>query len=202
MLVVVRKFAKSETFRDSLATLEEKVLSSASFYDFSVLDSELTKVALHPYFGKVTLVVNVASECGFTDGHYKGLIRLKKVLQTTEKFEILAFPCNQFGQQEPKSNDDIQQFAREVHHVNFPVFAKVNVIGEEASDAWKFLTASSGSEPNWNFWKYLVDENGHVVNAWGPWTPVEDIFHEVKEAVDKIGFETPSYDKHTRNEEL
>ncbi|XP_052276671.1 glutathione peroxidase 7-like isoform X2 [Dreissena polymorpha] len=139
----------------------------------------------------VVLVVNVASECGYTDDHYRSLIRLKNVMGPEKKFEILAFPCNQFGNQEPGTNEEIQQFVSEVYRVHFPVFAKVDVIGETAHEAWKFLSSSFGVTPNWNFWKYLVDEDGLVVNAWGPKTPVEDIFHEIKEAVGRIGFQKP-----------
>ncbi|XP_053393802.1 glutathione peroxidase 7-like [Mercenaria mercenaria] len=173
-----------------------------SFYSFSVQNSNGNSLPLENYLGKVTLVVNVASECGFTDGHYKGLIRLKNILQSTGKFEILAFPCNQFGQQEPGSNEAIQRFVREIYHVNFPVLGKVDVLGENASPAWKYLTSSFGSVPDWNFWKYLVDENGHVVNAWGPRTAVEDIFHEVKESIDKIGYNKPQYQGHQHDDEL
>ncbi|KAL4236610.1 Glutathione peroxidase 7 [Mactra antiquata] len=167
-----------------------------SFYNFNVLDSENREISLQEYRGKVTLIVNVASECGFTDSHYRSLIRLKNVLLPGGKFEILAFPCNQFGRQEPGTNEDIQNFVKEVYHVNFPVLGKIDVYGNNAPEAWRYLTSTYGKVPDWNFWKYLVDEDGIVVNAWGPRTPVEDIFHEVKESVDKIGYLKNEYTRY------
>ncbi|ESO88262.1 hypothetical protein LOTGIDRAFT_86983, partial [Lottia gigantea] len=156
------------------------------FYDFEVVDIHGNKVSLDEYRGMVTLVVNVASECGYTDSHYKALIRLQNVLGKQNKFTVLAFPCNQFGSQEPGSREDIITFTREKYHVNFPVFDKVNVLPPHVSEPWDYLIRKSGAAPNWNFWKYLLDENGQVLYSWGPWASVEDIYKPIKEAVDKI----------------
>lgn len=174
---------------------DTKAPNEMDFYTFQINDSLGQKHSLEVYRGKVTLVVNVASQCGFTDGHYNSLIRLKNVLQLS-KFEVLAFPCNQFGSQEPDSDQEIQDFVNEVYHVNFPVFAKIDVLGENSSKAWQYLISSSGTAPNWNFWKYLVDENGHVVNAWGPRIPVEDIYHKIREVIDNIGVSHKTYHTH------
>ncbi|WAR22914.1 GPX7-like protein [Mya arenaria] len=167
-----------------------------TFYSFSVQDATGDIVELKKYMGMVTLVVNVASECGFTDNHYRGLVRLKNTLSTENKFEVLAFPCNQFGRQEPGANSEIQEFVKGIYNVNFPVFGKIDVLGNDVTEPWRYLIESYGRAPNWNFWKYLVDEEGHVVNAWSPHTSVEDIFHEVKEAIDFIGHDKPNYHRH------
>ncbi|KAK6179163.1 hypothetical protein SNE40_011583 [Patella caerulea] len=144
-------------------------------------------------FLQVTLVVNVASECGYTDGHYRSLVRLQNKLGQHNKFSVLAFPCNQFGEQEPGTRKDIQAFTKKYYHINFPLFDKINVLPPNVAEPWQFLIKSAKVAPNWNFWKYLVDENGHVLNAWGPAESVEDIFYEVRDAVNKIS--THAYDE-------
>lgn len=153
------------------------VETSDNFFSFSVKQGEEI-VPLSHYAGKVVLVVNVASECGYTDGHYKALVRLQDKLGSTEKFTVLAFPCNQFGNQEPGTYNEILSFAKKNYNVNFPIFSKVDVVGDNAPDVWSYLTENA-KQPTWNFWKYLVDENGHVVEAWGPWISVEDITQDV-----------------------
>jgi len=155
------------------------------FYNFDIKSIHGTPVDFKEFMGKVILVVNVASECGFTDGHYKGLQALHQLLSISEKFSVVAFPCNQFKNQEPKSNKEIYEFAKKNYGVTFPIFEKVDVTGETAHDFWKLIEATTGQAPNWNFWKYLVDYQGNVINFWGPWTTVEEITKEVKEAVDQ-----------------
>uniref|UniRef100_A0A3Q3IN23 Glutathione peroxidase n=2 Tax=Monopterus albus TaxID=43700 RepID=A0A3Q3IN23_MONAL len=83
-------------------------------------------------------------------------------------FNVLAFPCNQFGQQEPGSDKEIDSFVRRVYGVSFPRFSKIAVVRTGANNVYKYLVESSGKEPDWNFWKYLIDVNGKVVDAWGP----------------------------------
>lgn len=156
-----------------------------NFYSFPVMDINGDIVSLSQYKGKVSLVVNVASECGYTDNHYSGLVTLQDVLGPTGKFNVLAFPCNQFGHQEPGPNEAIQRFATQTYRANFPMFGKVNVKGRDALDAWSYLIKESGKEPDWNFWKYLVDHEGHVIDAWGPFTPPEKLYNSIKKAVDK-----------------
>ncbi|KAJ8305471.1 hypothetical protein KUTeg_016016 [Tegillarca granosa] len=134
---------------------------------------------LNKYRGQVTLVVNVASECGYTDGHYKALVQLQNELGGQGKFNVLAFPCNQFGGQEPQDNAAILRFAQTNYKVKFPIFAKINVINTNVPPVWKFLIEKSGHAPTWNFWKYLIDGNGQVINAWGPWVSVEQIKADV-----------------------
>jgi glutathione peroxidase len=106
--------------------------------------------------------VNVASECGYTDSHYKALVQLQQDYQG-QGFTVLAFPSNQFGEQEPGTNQQIIEFAKENYGADFPIFAKTNVTGDQMCAAYQYLTEDTGSFPSWNFCKYLVDQNGEVV---------------------------------------
>lgn len=158
------------------------------FYSHDIKDSSGRAISLEKYRGSVTLVVNVASECGFTDKHYKQLPKLQDLMSTRSggKFSVLAFPCNQFGEQEPQGSPEIVQWAKDTYNVNFPIFGKINVIDTDVPEAWTYLARAFGQPPNWNFWKYLVDQNGKLLNAWGPWADVTEIFEEVKIAVDAM----------------
>lgn len=117
-------------------------------------------VQLSRYQGQVTLVVNVASNCGFTP-QYEGLEALYRELHP-RGFWVLAFPCNDFGGQEPGAPEEIQTFCKSRYDVTFPLFAKVNITSQPQSPIYRFLTAS-GKTPNWNFGKYLVDRDGKVI---------------------------------------
>ena len=117
---------------------------------------------LNAYQGQVVLVVNVASECGYTP-QYEGL----QTLQAKYKgrgFSVLGFPCNQFGGQEPGSAAEIQTFCTTRFQVSFPLFEKIHVKGPEQSPVYAFLAATHG-EPKWNFHKYLVGKDGRVIQA-------------------------------------
>uniref|UniRef100_A0A7N5JB95 Glutathione peroxidase n=1 Tax=Ailuropoda melanoleuca TaxID=9646 RepID=A0A7N5JB95_AILME len=138
------------------------------FYDFKAVNIRGKLVSLEKYRGSVSLVVNVASECGFTDQHYRALQQLQRDLGP-HHFNVLAFPCNQFGQQEPDTNKEIESFARRTYSVSFPMFSKVAVTGAGAHPAFKYLIQTSGKEPTWNFWKYLVAPDG---KHWSPCGPV------------------------------
>nr|XP_024652520.1 glutathione peroxidase 7 [Macaca nemestrina] len=133
----------------------------------------------------VSLVVNVASECGFTDQHYRALQQLQRDLGP-HHFNVLAFPCNQFGQQEPDSNKEIESFARRTYSVSFPMFSKIAVTGTGAHPAFKYLAQTSGKEPTWNFWKYLVAPDGKVVGAWDPTVSVEEVRPQITALVRKL----------------
>ncbi|XP_053286294.1 glutathione peroxidase 7 isoform X1 [Pleuronectes platessa] len=134
---------------------------------------------------QVSLVVNVASECGFTEEHYKDLQQLQRDFGPYH-FNVLAFPCNQFGQQEPGSDKEIDSFVRRVYGVSFPLFSKISIVGTGANNVYKYLVEASGKEPDWNFWKYLIDVNGKVVDTWGPKVPVKEIRPKVAEMVRQI----------------
>ncbi|XP_063794749.1 glutathione peroxidase 7 [Pseudophryne corroboree] len=155
------------------------------FYSFQLVNIRGKLVTLEKYRGSVSLVVNVASECGFTDGHYKALQKLQRELGPYH-FNVLAFPCNQFGHQEPGSDREIESFVRKSYSVSFPMFSKTAVAGTGANTAFKYLAESSGKEPDWNFWKYLIGPDGKVVEAWGPSESVEKVRPDVMEQVRKL----------------
>jgi len=153
------------------------------FYSFTVKDLDGKDFNLEKYRGTVSLVVNVASECGYTDSHYKALVKLQSELSPTGKFQVLAFPCNQFGKQEPHGNKEILKFAQKHYAVNFPIFSKIDVIGDNANYAFATLVGQSGKAPTWNFWKYLVNTEGDVIGAWGPQQTVDSIADIVRQEV-------------------
>ncbi|CAK8694000.1 glutathione peroxidase 7-like [Clavelina lepadiformis] len=164
------------------------VCGKGGFYSYKVKNIRGKPVSLEAYRGMVSLVVNLASECGYTNEHYKELTDLYNELNVEKKepFTVLGFPCNQFGQQEPHDNEDIEKFARETYKAPFPLFAKIDVTGTTAHSAYRYLTESSDKNPNWNFWKYLLDGNGKVIAAWGPRTDVKSIKGEVLKAIEKL----------------
>jgi len=143
----------------------------ANIYDFSVADIHGNQQKLDRYKDKVMLVVNVASECGFTP-QYKGLETLYEKLQS-RGLEILGFPCNQFGAQEPGNEEQIAQFCEVNYGVTFPLFAKIDVNGAAAAPLYQYLKKEKpgllGSEAiKWNFTKFLIDRKGNVVERYAP----------------------------------
>jgi glutathione peroxidase len=142
-----------------------------AIYDFTVDDIHGKPVTLDRYKGKVLLIVNTASKCGFTP-QYKGLEALYEKL-SGKGLEILGFPCNQFGAQEPGSEEEIEAFCERNYGVTFPMFAKVDVNGKDAAPLYQYLKEEKpgllGSEAiKWNFTKFLVDRNGNVVARYAP----------------------------------
>ena len=143
----------------------------ANIYDFKVKDIHGKTVDLDVYKGKVLLVVNTASQCGFTP-QYKGLEKLYEKMHG-KGLEILGFPCNQFGAQEPGSEEEIESFCEVNYGVTFPLFAKIDVNGDDTAPVYKYLKHAKpgllGSEAiKWNFTKFLVDRNGEVVERYAP----------------------------------
>jgi len=124
--------------------------------------------SLCQYQGKVILVVNTASFCGFTS-QYEGLEKIYAKYKD-QGFVILGFPSNDFGQQEPGSNKEIADFCKNTYDVKFPMFAKTSVTGANANPLFKMLIAKTGTTPKWNFYKYLIDRNGNVVESYGSMT--------------------------------
>ena len=158
----------------------------ASIYDFTVKDIHGKPVKLDRYKGKVMLIVNTASECGFTP-QYKGLEALYEKLHD-KGLEILGFPCNQFGGQEPGGEKEIAQFCELNYGVTFPLFAKVDVNGDKAAPVYKYLKAEKpgllGSEAiKWNFTKFLVDRDGNVVKRYAPNDTPESLAGDVEKAL-------------------
>ncbi|XP_059162910.1 glutathione peroxidase 7-like [Physella acuta] len=180
--------------------LKQAVPEGVDFYSFNVQDINNNIVSLEKYRGQVTLVVNVASECGYTEGHYRGLEQLQNTYATTQKFSVLAFPCNQFGEQEPGTHEEILHFATTTMGATFPLFAKVDVVGPKVPDAWSYLIKYSSKTPTWNFWKYLVDHNGHVLNAWGPSVNPQQLHSHIKDAINNIPQEQTNSKQREDNE--
>ncbi|XP_002960665.2 probable phospholipid hydroperoxide glutathione peroxidase [Selaginella moellendorffii] len=146
----------------------------SSIYDITVNDATGNDVSLGSYKDKVLLIVNVASQCGFTTTNYKELNELYEKYKD-KGFEILAFPCNQFAGQEPGSNEEIQQTVCTRFKAEFPVFGKVNVNGADTAPVFKYLKSAKGGGIfgdfiKWNFSKFLVSKTGEVVERYAPTT--------------------------------
>ncbi|XP_050203396.1 probable glutathione peroxidase 5 [Mercurialis annua] len=154
-----------------------------SIHQFTVKDARGQDVDLSIYNGKVLLVVNVASKCGFTDVNYTQLTDLYNKYKD-QGFEVLAFPCNQFLKQEPGTSEDAQDFACTRYKAEYPIFQKVRVNGATAAPVYKFLKSSTfgfmGSSIKWNFTKFLVNKEGQVVNRYGPTTTPLSLEDEIK----------------------
>jgi glutathione peroxidase len=138
----------------------------SELYDINVKDNNLNNVKMSEYKGKILLIVNVASKCGFTP-QYKDLESLYKKYKD-QGLEVLGFPCNQFGAQEPGSNEEIQAFCNLNYNVTFKLFDKIDVNGPKTSPLFKHLKNQSpgilGTEIiKWNFTKFLVNKDGEVV---------------------------------------
>jgi len=154
------------------------------FYDFKANAISGEMISMSAYKDKVVLVVNVASQCGFTP-QYKGFEKLYKSYQK-KGFEILAFPSNQFGGQEPGSNEEIQKFCTVKFDVTFPLFSKIDVNGDNTHPLFRFLkkeaTGFLGTEGiKWNFTKFLIDKQGKVIERYGSSTEPEKIAKDIEE---------------------
>ncbi len=168
-----------------MRSLSEKFMKS--IYDYKVDDSQKNPVSLSDYKGKTLLIVNVASRCGLTP-QYKGLQELYSKYSNKD-FEILAFPCNQFGAQEPGSNEEIKEFCDINFNVSFKIFDKINVNGSSASPLFKHLKNEAkgvmGSEAiKWNFTKFLIDNNGSVIKRYSPQTTPDKIDKDLSKILD------------------
>ena len=157
---------------------------SKNFYDFSAADIDGHMVSMGQFKGKKVLVVNVASECGNTPQYTK----LQELYEKYggEKFTIIGFPANNFGAQEPGSNAEIKQFCTSNYHVTFPMMAKISVTGDDIDPLYTWLTTKSengvlDAPVTWNFQKFMIDENGHLVGSVKPKTSPD-----TKEIVDWI----------------
>jgi glutathione peroxidase len=148
-----------------------------TIHSFKVKDALGLEKALSDYQGKVLLIVNTASKCGHTP-QYAGLQTLYSALKD-KGFEILAFPCDQFGHQEPGTNEEIQQFCQLNYGVTFPVFAKLEVNGPGADPLYSYLTGEmpgpKGRDIQWNFTKFLIDQKGKVVECFEPKVQPEEL---------------------------
>lgn len=154
----------------------------SKIYDFKARDLQGKEVDLEIYRGKVILVVNTASECGFTP-QFEGLENLYKKYKS-QGLVILGFPCNQFGKQEPGDEKSIAEGCMVNYGVSFPMFSKVEVNGKEAHPLFKFLKKKQGgllgSKIKWNFTKFLIDREGEPVKRFAPITKPESIEEDIR----------------------
>lgn len=153
------------------------------FYNFHATSLDGTNLPLNIYQGKVVLIVNVASRCGFTP-QYRGLEELYRKY-SAQGFTILGFPCNQFGAQEPGNEEEIATFCKSTYDVSFPMFAKIDVNGPKAHPIYEFLKRSApgilGSTAiKWNFTKFLIDREGNVKNRFAPTDTPKALENEIE----------------------
>ena len=158
----------------------------ATAYDFSARDIQGHEQALSDYRGKVLLVVNVASKCGFTP-QYAGLEELWKTYRE-RGLVVLGFPCDQFGHQEPGDEAEIRDFCSLTYDVDFPMFAKVEVNGGDAHPLWKWLKDEKGGllgidAIKWNFTKFLVGRDGKVIKRYPPTDKPESLAGDIEAAL-------------------
>lgn len=153
-----------------------------TIYDFNVKQTDGSLKSLSDYEGQALLIVNTATGCGFTP-QYEGLQKLYDEYQSVG-FEILDFPCNQFGHQAPGSNEEVAEFCQLTYHTTFETFAKIEVNGENEAPLYHFLKAAQGGLLNnaikWNFTKFLVDRKGNVVKRYASKTKPEEIAADIK----------------------
>ena len=159
-----------------------------NIYDFNVNTIDGQEVSLSKYKDKVLLIVNVASKCGFTS-QYEGLESLYKKYKDQD-FMILGFPSNQFGSQEPGSNKDIKEFCTLTYGVDFDMFEKVDVNGDNEIPLYTYLKKEASGflgtkSIKWNFTKFLVNKEGKVVDRFGSSTKPSDIEDDIKKLLDK-----------------
>ncbi|XP_064964984.1 probable phospholipid hydroperoxide glutathione peroxidase 6, mitochondrial [Musa acuminata AAA Group] len=159
--------------------------ATASIHDFTVKDARGNDVDLGTYKGKALLIVNVASQCGLTNSNYTELSQLYEKYKNND-FEILAFPCNQFAGQEPGNNEEIVEFACTRFKAEYPIFDKVDVNGSNAAPLYKFKSSKGGlfgDGIKWNFTKFLVDKDGHVIDRYAPTTSPLSIEKDIKKVL-------------------
>ena len=157
-----------------------------NIYQFSCEDSSGQEINLGDFKGKTLLIVNTASQCGFTP-QYEGLEKLQNNY-SSEVFSVLAFPCNQFGGQEPGTNEQITEFCSLNYGNTFPIFSKIDVNGENAHPLFNFLTSEKkgllGTQKiKWNFTKFLINKDGEPVNRYGSSTTPEQIQSDIEKLI-------------------
>jgi len=165
--------------------------SATSFFEFKPLDKKGTSVPMANYKGKVVLVVNTASKCGFTP-QFEGLQKLQEDLdkEYPNEFQVLAFPCNQFGSQDPGSNEEIQDFCVLNYKTSFPVLGKIEVNGSNADPLYEWMKKEKPGlmgmkRIKWNFEKFLIGRDGKVVERWASTTKPEALKETVVAEIKK-----------------
>ncbi|KAA8646351.1 hypothetical protein EYZ11_011754 [Aspergillus tanneri] len=165
--------------------------SATTFYDFEPVDKKGSPYPLASVKGKVVLVVNTASKCGFTP-QFEGLETLYQNIKTKhpDDFLILGFPCNQFGSQDPGSNDEIQSFCQLNYGVTFPVLGKLDVNGDHAAPVWTWMKEQQPGllglkRIKWNFEKFLISADGKVAGRWASTTKPESLQGTIEKEIEK-----------------
>lgn len=156
-----------------------------SLSDFSANSLTGEPIDLSAYDGKAVLIVNTASKCGFTP-QYAGLEQLSSEY-ADRGLVVLGFPCNQFGAQEPGTDDEIGEFCTKNYGVTFPMFEKVDVNGPDAHPLWTWLRSEKkgllGGAIKWNFTKFLIGRDGQVIDRYAPTTKPEDLRDDIEKAL-------------------
>lgn len=156
-----------------------------TIYDYTLETIQGERKSLADYEGKVVLIVNTASKCGFTP-QFEGLQELYEQYKD-QGFTVLGFPCNQFNNQDPGSNEDIAEFCRLNFGVSFPMFQKIHVKGKDKHPLYKYLTEQSkgffSSEVKWNFTKFLINRQGQVVDRFAPQTKPNTLHKAIAKAL-------------------
>ena len=165
----------------ALTMLAAGTLQATTIYDYSMKTIDGSPKALAEYKGKVVLVVNVASKCGFTP-QYEGLESIYKKYRD-QGLVVLGFPANNFMAQEPGTNEEIKQFCTRKYNVDFPMFSKIDVKGDTESPLYHYLTQAKGGEIKWNFTKFLIGKDGTILARFEP--AVKPDSPEVTAAVEK-----------------
>ncbi|WP_345373006.1 glutathione peroxidase [Algivirga pacifica] len=157
-------------------------IEKAPFYDLEAETIRGKKMSMDAYKGKTIIVVNTASKCGLTP-QYEGLEMLYKKYKN-QGLVILGFPCNQFGSQEPGTEKDIEEFCQLNYGVSFPMFAKIEVNGDNTHPVFQYLKSelkgTLGNDIKWNFTKFLIDKNGNPVKRFAPTTKPEKMEDDIK----------------------
>ena len=156
--------------------------STMNFYHFKAKSLQGKEISMKEYAGKVVLIVNTASKCGFTP-QYEGLEKLYR--ENKDKgLVVLGFPCNQFANQEPGTAEEISKFCTLNYNVDFPMFMKIDVNGDKADPLYKYLKTelpgTMGNEIKWNFTKFLLDRNGKPVKRYGSIVKPEEITTDIE----------------------
>ncbi|KAJ1346885.1 Glutathione peroxidase 2 [Parelaphostrongylus tenuis] len=160
-----------------------RMSTADTIYQFTVKDADNKEVSLDKYKGHVVIMVNVASQCGFTKSNYT---QLKELLDKykSQGLEVAAFPCNQFGGQEPGSEDDIKKFVESKFNFKPDLYAKIDVNGANAAPLYEFLKKEKGGTLidaiKWNFTKFLIDRNGKVNKRYAPTTEPKEMVPDIE----------------------
>lgn len=191
IVLKARPFSHGPAPSSSSRTPASKMASATTFFDFTPKDKRDQEYPLAQHKGKVILAVNTASKCGFTP-QFAGLESLWKKISEKypDQFVIIGFPCNQFGGQDPGSNDQIQEFCQLNYGVTFPVLGKTNVNGDHAEPVFEWMKSEKPGllglkRVKWNFEKFLIGRDGQVVQRWGSMTKPESIEKEIIQEIEK-----------------